>query len=430
LQSTDNFCNPFLNMSKNNQIHNKIDHLFRREYGKICASLTRRFGIKNLQVIEDAVQDALIKAMQVWGFTSIPANPSAWLYKVAANRALDILKRDKKSSTFGEETEIILSSSPNQDNDDWVDDSLLEMIFATCHPCLSPTEQILLSLKLLCGFNVQEISRALVRNNESVKKSLTRAKNKIRNLRVEFSIPEEVTEQKQRLENVLRVVYLMFNEGYKATAGNTLMREDVCEEAVRLANILQSYPKFDLPEVNALLALMCFNLSRFSTRQDSEMQLITLEFQDRRLWDKNYINMAVCFLRKSARGENLSKYHLEAAIASLYIIPKKYADTNWAEILRLYNLLIISDFSLSAKLNRIVVLAKVNGAGMALKELSELYHDYPKIESHTYFAIKADLEIQIGDVNKAIKSLNESIIRANNEIEKKFLRNKRTSLLN
>ncbi len=367
-------------MAPNNQIHNKIDHLFRREYGKICASLTGRFGIKNLQLVEDAVQDALIKAMQVWGFTSIPANPSAWLYKVAANRVIDNLKRVQKSSALCAETEIFIGFSDNVD-DEWINDSLLKMIFATCHPCLSSTEQITLSLKLLCGFNVPEISRALIKKTEAVKKSLLRAKNKI--------------------------------------------REDVCEEAVRLAYILQSHPNFDTPEVNALLALMCFNLSRFATRQGSEMQLITLEFQDRELWDKNYINMAIRFLSKSAREENLSKYHLEAAIASLYVMPQKFEDTDWPEILRLYNMLTISDFSLSAKLNRIVVLAKVNGAVTALKELDQLYHDYPKIESHTFFAIKANLELEVGEVNKAIKSLDESILRANNAIEIKFLRNKR-----
>lgn len=411
-------------MTSNKIIQKRLEHLFRREYSKLCASLIHRFGPQYIQTIEDSVQDSLIKAMQIWGYTDIPVNPSAWLYKVATNRTLDVLKREHKKRPFNESLEDVSIEHPFNGNIDEVNDELLKMIFATCHPSLSPSEQIMLSLKLLCGFNVEEISRALVKKSGAVKKSLSRAKAKFRKTISGFEIPEDKIEQKQRLENVLKVLYLMFNEGYKATSGQNLIKEDICEEAVRLAYILRSHSNFNTPEVNALLALMCFNLSRFSSRQDPQMHLITLEYQDRRKWDKSYISMGVCFLSNSAEGENLSKYHLESGIASLYIIPKKYSDTDWREILRLYNLLIKSDPSLSAKLNRIVVLSKVQNPQVALLELNQLHKKHPKIESHIYFAIKADLEYKCGKNTSSKNSLNKALALTRNEIEKKFLENK------
>jgi len=417
-------------MTVNNFVKEKIDHLFRREYGKLCASLTHRFGTQNIQIIEDSVQDTLIKAMQIWGYKEIPENPSAWLYKVASNRALDILKRENRSNSISEAFEQVLTEQPFSENIDEVNDELLRMIFATCHPNLSVTEQIMLSLKLLCGFGVDEISRALMKNREAVKKGLTRAKVKFRKTVSLLEIPEGEKEQKQRLENVLKVLYLMFNEGYKATSGQNLVNVDLCEEAVRLAYILHNHSSYNTPEVHALLALMCFNLARFSSRQNPQMQLITLEHQDRQKWDQNYISLGICFLSKSAEGDNLSKYHLESGIASLYIMPKTYSETNWTEILYLYNLLIETDPSLSAKLNRIVVLSKVENSSIALEELIRLHKNFPKIESYIYYAIKSELENSSAKRNDSIESLYKAIDLTSNEIEKKFLENKLKTILN
>ncbi|KAA3617779.1 MAG: sigma-70 family RNA polymerase sigma factor [Calditrichaeota bacterium] len=408
----------------------KIEHLFRREYVKICASLSHRFGIQNIQIVEDSVQDALIKAMQVWGYTDIPDNPSAWLYKVASNRALDILRRENKSNTFPEYLNDSLVEEPFSEDIDQVNDDLLKMIFTTCHPVLSTQEQIMLSLKLLCGFSIDEISRALVKQNEAVKKSLTRAKGKFRSISKGFELPQDGEEQKERLEVVLKVLYLMFTEGYKATSGQNLIKSDVCEEAIRLTYILSNHSRYNSPQVFALLALMCFNYARFSSRQDPQMHLVTLKDQDRNNWDKNYINMGVCYLSMSAKGSDLSKYHLESGIASLYIMPEKYSETNWPEILRLYDLLVEIDPSLSAKLNRIVVLSKVKNCKIALNELNLLHKNYPKIETHLFFAIRAELEQSCALIEHAIKSLYKAIELAQNEIEKRFLEAKLKTVLN
>ena len=267
-----------------------IDHLFRHEYGKIVAVLTARYGAAMIDRIEDAVQDALLRAMQMWGYQQPPANPSAWLYRVANNRLIDLLRRENRLDAIDRlpESPAVPPSLADPQAENAVADELLQMIFACCQPSLNPSEQIALSLKLLCGLSVKEIARALLKKEAAIKKSITRAKAKLQQMEDPLAVPRGGALQK-RLEAVLQVLYLLFNEGYKSTAGDTLIKKDICEEAIRLAGILYQNPYSRTPALNALLALMCFNAARLDARVSGANELLTLADQDRGLWDDSYI---------------------------------------------------------------------------------------------------------------------------------------------
>ncbi|KAB2839504.1 MAG: sigma-70 family RNA polymerase sigma factor, partial [Melioribacteraceae bacterium] len=281
------------------KIHNSIEHLFRHEYGKITAALTSKFSSYQIDLIEDSVQEALLKAMKLWSFQEMPENPSAWLYRVASNHLIDQLRRAKKSVEYDFPENFLIEEITHDDSSilSGIKDEQLKMIFACCHPILNDTEQIILSLKLISGFGIKEISSALLKNEEAVKKAITRAKLKFKNEIGKIEVPNE-RELNQRLNSVLKVIYLIFNEGYKSTGGETLVKKDVCLEAIRLAEILTENKICDVPQLNALLSLMCFNAARFEARINENEELVTLENQNRNLWDKELINAGMYYLDK------------------------------------------------------------------------------------------------------------------------------------
>lgn len=402
-----------------------ISHLFRHEYGRIVAYLTNRYTSQKIDLIEDAVQEALLKAMRVWGYQTIPNNPSAWLYRVANNHLIDQLRRERKSVEFNLPEQSL--AAPPVENEMEINDDLgdeqLKMIFACCHPAMSVTEQLILSLKLLCGLNILEISSALIKKEDAVKKAIVRAKKKFKEKVGKLTVPQG-RELRKRLGVVLKVIYLLFNEGYKATEGKSLIKRDICEEAIRLAGILHRNPFCNTPELNALLALMCFNASRFDARLSPENELVTLENQDRKLWDQGYIRWGMHFLSESSYGINISEYHLEAGIASFYAIAGSFEETNWKAILTLYDLLVKVNRSPLVALNRLVVLEKVKGAKVALQEIQELEKEKSLRDNYLLYSIKADLQLSLNNRKEAGRLLKQAIGLTGNIIEKRFLENK------
>jgi len=353
-------------MSSTNE---KLDLLFRHEYGRLVALFTNRYAAHMIDQIEDAVQEALYKAEKNWSYHQVPDNPQAWTYRVANNSLIDSLRKLKRETHMDEvpETEYHEESFSQ---DELVDEQL-QMIFACCHPAMTTTEQLMLSLKLLCGLSVKEIARALLKQGEATKKAITRAKKKFKEQVGELKVPlgSELT---QRMEAVLQVIYLLFNEGYKATTGGELMRNDLCEEAIRLAFLLTNVKDCNDADLNALISLMLFISARFPARQDADGNLVTLEHQDRSLYDQEYIDWAWKFLKESSTHQGESVYQLEAAISYYYTRAKNYEATNWKVILGLYDRLATLKPSPVVLISRLLVSSKVEGAAKALVEMDAL----------------------------------------------------------
>lgn len=397
----------------------KLDHLFRHEYGRLVALFTSRYASHMIDQIEDAVQEALYKAAKIWPYQEIPQNPQAWLYRVANNALIDGLRKTNRLEASDDPN---LGDTAIQDEDvNELIDEQLQMIFACCHPTMKPAEQLMLSLKLLCGLSVKEISRALLKNEEATKKAITRAKKKFKEEVGELKVPEGKSLE-ERLSAVLQVIYLLFNEGYKATEGDRLIKNDLCEEAVRLGFLLMNEKSCDTHELHALIALMLFKAARFPARQNDEGQLITLEFQNRDSYDQEYINWAWKFLKRSSKSEYTSVYQLEAAISCYYTTAKTYEKTNWKSISLLYDSLVKLKPSPVVKMSQVVVISKLKGAEEALV-LMKLVEEEIK-DNQSFSALKADLLAETGNWNQARIHLQKAIAQADNIAERKYLENK------
>ncbi|MBI2429614.1 MAG: sigma-70 family RNA polymerase sigma factor [Ignavibacteriales bacterium] len=398
-----------------------IPHLFRTEYRKIVSVLCRRFGFEQIEIAEDIASDTFLTAAQTWGYEGAPENPTAWLYHVAKNKAKNFLQREslfenkisheiKNSSSDFEEQEIDLS--PHN-----INDSQLQMMFAVCHPSIPPEAQIGLSLRILCGFGIEEIADAFLTNKEAINKRLFRAKEKLREEKIKIEIPGP-TEIDERLEAVLRTIYLLFNEGYYSTSQNTTLRKDLCLEAMRLSNMLVENESTNKPQVNALLALMCFHASRFDARINQRGELVLYEDQDTGLWNAELINRGGYFLNRSASGNNLSKYHCEAAIAYWHT-QKEDTKEKWENILQLYNKLLQIEYSPIAALNRTYALSKANGKQEAIVEAEKL----KLTDNHFYFTLLGELYGGI-DNDTAREYFRKAYSLAKTENHKKTIRNK------
>ncbi|MBO3698613.1 RNA polymerase sigma factor [Roseivirga sp. E12] len=408
----------------NPTVNNTLDHLFRHEYGKLVSLFVNRYSPHLIDKIEDSVQEALYKAAKIWSYQPMPENPSAWLYRVANNQLIDFLRKDNKNADWEHHEDRIIEKETTElelpEKKVIVDDQL-RMIFACCHPAMKPTEQLMLSLKLLCGLSIREIARALLKNEEATKKAITRAKKKFKDEVGMLSVPndEEIT---SRLAEVLQVIYLLFNEGYKATEGAKLIKTELCEEAIRLAFLLTNEPNCDKGELNALISMMLFKAARFPARMDAEGNLLTLEHQDRKLYDEEYIKWGWDFLRQSSKFENTSAYQLEAAISAYYTTARTYEVTNWKTILGLYNSLVKIKPIPVVKMSRVVVLSKVEGPAKALKVMESIELDIKGNQS--FQALKADLYADLGNWSLARVFLQKAITQAQNIAERKFLEKK------
>lgn len=366
-----------------------IPQLYRTEFRKIAAVLCRLFGIEHITIAEDIVSDTFLLAAETWGLKGIPPNPAAWLYTVAKNKTKDFLKRN---TLFNEKISPEVQYTTAQTHEPNIDlsssnirDSQLQMMFAICYPGIPPESQIGLSLRILCGFSIDEIADAFLTNKETINKRLYRAKEKLKQDAIKIEMPPE-TQISKRIENVLTTLYLLFNEGYYSSNRNIVLTKDLCLEAMRLTHMLSENERTNLPEVNALLALMCFHASRFDARLSPDGELILYDEQDISLWNNELIKQGQYYLNMAARGNNLSKYHLEAAIAYWHTAERDSPE-KWEKVLSLYNRLLMTEYSPIAALNRTYALAKVYGNEAAIIEAEKLGLD----QSHLYHSLLGEL---------------------------------------
>lgn len=413
------------------QINQLVDHLFRHESGKLVAVLTRVFGSENLDLAEDVVQDSLIEAIKKWTYNDIPDNPSGWLFKVAKNKAINIINREKHKREYSSDVAHLLKSEWTVEpalnhffSEQEIQDDQLRMIFTCCHPIISPDSQIALALKTLCGFSISEIAKAFLTTDENINKRLVRARQKIRDDKIPFEVPHGKDLEK-RLLAVLETIYLLYNEGYSASSGTDLIRYEVCEEAIRLAEIISHHPSIQhKSNVYALLALMQLNASRFKARQDIDGNIITLENQNRSLW--NYLLMEKGFsnLEKSTSENQISIYHILASISAYHCSAINYKATDWKSILALYDRLIQIDNSPVVLLNRAIAVSKVNSTEKAIAELEQIKNSASLKTYHLFYSTLAEFYIELSQFSKAIEAIKTAIEFAPLQNEKLLLQKK------
>jgi len=408
-----------------------VEHFFRHESGRLVATLTRAFGIENLTLAEDVVQDALVKALTTWPYQGVPRNPAAWITQVARRIALDVVRRKKRFQEKQDKIIATLESSALDEGpispDDEIGDDRLRLMFACCHPVIPMEAQVALTLKTLCGFGVSEISSAFLCSDAAISKRLTRARQGIRQAGVGFCIPEG-EELSERLDAVLSSLYLLFNEGYKASQGNRLVKRDLCDEAIRLTGLLVGFPGADVPKVHALRALMCLNASRLGARTDGMGQLLRLRDQDRSKWDARLISLGMKHFAMSGQGGELTEYHLQAAIAAAHCRASDYVSTNWELILSLYDHLAELSSSPLVVLNRAVALAEVRGPEVALKSLENLDGRKELEGYHLLDAVKAEMWARMGCREEAASSFQRAIDLCGVDSERTFLIRQKASL--
>ncbi len=402
-----------------------IPQLFKTEYRKIIAVLCKLFGIVHIEIAEDITNDTFLLAAETWGLKGIPENPTAWLYTVAKNKTKDYLKRHK---TFSEKIVPDFKLHQNQTEAFEVDlspknitDSQLQMIFAICNPIIPAEAQIGLALRILCGFGIDEIAEAFLTNKETINKRLFRAKEKLRTANINIELPT-ANDINARLETVLTTLYLLFNEGYHSSTQQTHLRKELCLEAMRLNYFLIENETTNKPIVNALMALMCFHASRFEARTNQMGEPILYEEQNKDLWNEELIAKGNFYLIQSAKGNELSKYHLEANIAywhsSKIENPKK-----WDNILQAYNQLLLIEYSPITALNRTYALAQVKGKQTAIIEAEKLH----LTDNQFYFALLGYLHTDI-DNAKAISYFEMARQKAKTDIDKALLNKKLNDL--
>lgn len=402
-----------------------ITQLFKTEYRKIISVLCKLFGIVHIEIAEDITNDTFLLASETWGLKGIPENPTAWLYTVAKNKTKDYFKRHK---TFSEKIVVDFKLNPNQIEEIEVDlshknitDSQLQMIFVICNPIIPAESQIGLALRILCGFGIDEIAEAFLTNKETINKRLFRAKEKLRTGNIKIELPTE-NELNSRLETVLTTLYLLFNEGYHSSTQKTHLRKELCLEAMRLNYFLIENETTNKPIVNALMALMCFHSSRFEARTNQIGEPILYDQQDKNLWNEELIAKGNFYLIKSAQGNELSKYHLEANIAYWHS-SKIENPQKWNNILQAYNQLLLIEYSPITALNRTYALAQVKNKQTAIIEAEKLN----LTDNHFYFSLLGYLHTDI-DNTKAISYFEMAKQKAKTANDKSLLNKKLNDL--
>jgi len=378
-----------------------------------------------MEAAEDLASETFLTALETWTFKGIPENPTAWLYSVAKNKARNHITRNniftgkvtqqvKYSLSGNEEIEIDLSEKN-------ITDSQLQMLFAICHPSISTEAQVGLALRILCGFGIEEIANAFLTNKETINKRLFRAREKLRTEKVKIEFPLE-SEVNNRLETVLTTLYLLFNEGYYSESNDSVLREDLCLEAMRLTSLLIENEQTNRPAVNALMALMCFHASRFQARKNENAEMVLYHDQDETLWNQELITKGAYFLRQGSQGDKVSKYHLEANIAYWHTI-KNDTSEKWDNILHLYNRLLQIEYSPIAALNRTYALSKVKGKQNAISEAEKL----SLLNNHYYFALLGELYTDI-DNKQAKQNFQKAFELAKTSADRQIIQRKINAL--
>jgi RNA polymerase sigma-70 factor (ECF subfamily) len=400
-----------------------VERFFRHEAGRLVSVLTRFFGWRNFDLVEDMVQATLVEALQAWR-VRVPDNPSAWVHRIARNKIIDALRRDK----VGQRIVGNLSRDKSDADvafddlflDSEIEDSQLRMIFACCHPHLARENQLALTLKTLCGFSHSEIARALLAGEETVKKRLQRATRDLVDNEITLD-PPVADELVLRLDAVHQALYLLFNEGYSSTSGEEAIRSDLCEEAARLCHLLCSHPRFCEPATQALMALMLFHAARFDARLDPTGSVLLMEDQDRGRWDQGLIRRGQDFLVMAARGTVVSRYHLEAGIASYHCLSPSCAETDWKAILRLYDALMQIHPSPVCGLNRSIVVAEISGPLAGIRELEAAVPAAARQHYHLFDAVLGEFYRRAGDLTKARQHLETARRQTNSQFDREII---------
>ncbi len=383
------------------------EHWFRREHGRLVSVLSRRFGLHRMELCEDAAQTALLRATQSWS-TMLPDDPGAWLYRVAHNYVLDELRREKRDELYLAEVQVHYAEQE-------VKDDVLRLLFVCADPAIPPESQLVLALKTLCGFSTGEIALRLFQSEDAVHKRLQRARARLgEHAEIQSLDPE-------RVPSVLHMLYLLFNEGYSSAQPDRVIRRELCDEALRLALMLKEDPAGDRPETDALIALMCLHAARFDARVDGMGGLLLLEEQDRSLWDRELVQRGLDHLGRSARGETLSRYHVEAGIAAEHCLAPSYAKTNWAEIVRLYEVLERIAPSPLNVLNRAIALAEWKGPDAGLAALEAAPVPGWLLGYYLWDATLGELHRRRGDRDRALSHTRRALEAAPTNAEKALL---------
>lgn len=390
------------------------------------AVLTKLFGPQNLQLAEDVVQDTLLKAFNSWKINGLPQNPSAWLFTVARNKAVDVLRQQKRQLEISKNLQSEYSLVPTVQelvNTKTIDDDQLRMMFVCCHPSLSTEAQVSLILRTLCGFSVAEIAKAFVTGYDTIEKRLTRARQSFRENQVQFELPA-ATELDSRLDNVLLAIYLLFNEGYNSTQHEDLIRKDLMHEALQLCELVLRSPAVDHGKVHALMALICFTASRNEARLDADGNILLLRNQDRSKWNAALISKGIFHLEESTTGEQVSKYQLEAGIAYEHARSASYASTNWNNILQCYDLMCKFYPSPIVELNRAIVISELYGPAEGIKAIEGITLLSTLKKYYLLPATMGELHLQLDQTEKADAYFAEAMLLTQSAAEKKLLQQK------
>jgi RNA polymerase sigma factor (sigma-70 family) len=401
-----------------------VPHLFRTEFRRITSVLYKTFGFSRLEAAEDIASETFLTALQVWPYQGVPENPTGWLYAVAKRKALNAIARNKtfeskvvrqwREGQIPEEAPVDLSEKN-------VADSQLQMMFTICHPAIPVESQIALSLRILCGFGIDEIANAFLSNRETIIKRLARAREKLKGIQFSTELLE-AKDVPERLDVVLTTLYLLFNEGYYSESDDNFLREEMCLEAMTLTHLLIENESTNIPVVKALLALMCFHSSRFPARKNERGEVVLYGDQNPDLWNQELITKGCDYLRQASTGDNLSRYHLEATIAYWYTV-KEDSMEKWENILQLYNKLLQLEYSPVAALNRTYALSKARGKAVAIAEAEKLQLN----NNHYYFALLGELYSGVEN-EKSVEHFKNAILLAKSESEIEILKRRIESL--
>jgi RNA polymerase sigma-70 factor, ECF subfamily len=403
------------------KVHTLVDQLFRHHAAAILSSLSRRLGLENLDLAEEVVQDSMLQALRLWPYQGVPQNPRAWLARVAHNKALDLVRRRNVLRHKPLDIEALAITEDDLARlDEPLGDERLAMIFACNHPALSPESRVALTLNAACGFSVPEIARAFLSLEATIAQRLVRAKRLIREQQIALAMPSP-EQLPGRLDSVLQVIYLLFNEGYSAHLGDALIRHELCGEAIWLADCLVRRPETALPKSHALLALMLIQASRLPVRQDEAGDLVLLPDQDRSRWDSRLIHLGLRHLDLASEGGELSVYHLQAGIAAVHAVAPDDATTDWSRLLSLYDLLSATAPSPIVSLNRAVALAMVEGPAAGLAAIDEIDAS-PELKGYFLLpATRADLLRKLGRLNEAEDAYRSAMNSSCTDPERRFL---------
>jgi RNA polymerase sigma factor (sigma-70 family) len=367
-----------------------VEHLFRHESGRMLAALVRILGMHNFDLAEDVVQETLVRALETWRYDRIPENPAAWLMLTARNGALDVVRRERSARRFAPDLSYqldsewtLVSTLDEHFVDSEIHDDQLRMMFSCCHPRLAPEVQVALILKVLCGFGTGEIARAFLIEDGAMEKRILRGKHALRETGTLYEIRSDQA-MLERLDAVLATLYLLFNEGYHGSHAELPIREELCAEAMRLLAMLLEHRAGAAPRAVALLALMCFHAARLRARLDDAGCLILLEAQERTRWDPALIRRGVELLERAAEGDEVSEFHLEAAIAAKHCLASRYEETDWRGIVGLYDLLLEVKPTPIVALNRAIAVGQVEGPELGLAALRAI--PKPGLEGYPFLA--------------------------------------------